>query len=168
MAQRLELFLQGQILHKDFASEPPHPTNDDGVIGIWEVVALLERDSFRGFRGAADMPNVLQASLQRCIVFLSTDLEYCWPRERHMLWDSILFCGFGFALLGIAIAGWSKRISLGIRLGLIGLMTICAHRIGRSLYPGRKGRARAEDDMQSAWPFADVQQLREFCRRGII
>ena len=77
-------FLEGQINSDDYDSDFPDDTRDEGLLAVYDRLWLLYSDQTPYRLNKASLTDDERAVIERCILFLWTDLEYEGPplRER--------------------------------------------------------------------------------------
>lgn len=79
-AELLQGIVSGVITNRQFERDYPAESNDPGVREIYEQVYLYY-DDFRehSLDDLYSCDSVARSLLDRCVLFLATDLEYVWP-----------------------------------------------------------------------------------------
>jgi hypothetical protein len=107
-AEALRSFMDGSISNKEYERRYPSAKGDDALLEIYVQIWFLYADVETHFLTAERAPNDEdRAVLERCILFLQSDVEYQWPRQKLRLRFRIL------RLLGLGRTGTQREEGLG-------------------------------------------------------
>jgi hypothetical protein len=80
LANQLRRLLEGEISNDAFIASPPSSDDDPALLSIWSFITDYCEDvlpyRFRGMRAPS---SEMTATVDRCVLFLQSDLEYEWP-----------------------------------------------------------------------------------------
>ncbi len=76
-------FVEGQISNDDYDSDFPDDTGDEGLLAVYDRLWLLYSDLAPSRLHKTSLTNDEQAVIERCVLFLGTNLEYEGPRIRE-------------------------------------------------------------------------------------
>lgn len=76
-------FVEGQISNDDYDSDFPDDTGDQGLLAVYDRLWLLYSDLAPSRLDKTSLTNDEQAVIERCVLFLGTNLEYEGPHVRE-------------------------------------------------------------------------------------
>jgi hypothetical protein len=99
-AEALQQFADGLLTNKEYEDRYPNSTVDPALrevrLQVWFLYSDVKTHTLTGKHGLSDENRIF---VQRCILFLKSDCEFQWPRQRLRLWYPILcLLGFGRVL----------------------------------------------------------------------
>jgi hypothetical protein len=111
LAEELRLLIAGEMTNDQFDDAKPEHCSDLGVIGCWEFgYSLYSSDLLFPYRlrgRHAASPEAREVA-DRAVLFLKSDLEYEWPKERggvepfFGMWTPGFHLGLGLVMLCFA------------------------------------------------------------------
>ena len=99
-AEALQKFMDGSISNEEYERRYPKSKDDPALweihVQVWFFYSDLKTHTLTGKHA----PNAeRRAFLERCILFLKSDAEFQWPRQKFRPWYGILrLLGFGRTL----------------------------------------------------------------------
>ena len=90
-ADLLRQFTEGSLSNQEYEKKYPRSKDDPALWEIYVQVWFFYSDLKTHKLAGKHAPNEEQrAFLERCILFLKSDYEFQWPRQRFRPWDGIL------------------------------------------------------------------------------
>ena|SRR5882724_9195409 len=96
-AQTLQEFINGSISNRAYERRYPKSQDDPALAGIYANIWFCYSDtSEHTLTGKHAMTDEGRATVERCLLFLKSDIEFQWPTTKLRLWYSVLrLVGFG-------------------------------------------------------------------------
>jgi hypothetical protein len=83
-------FMEGSISNREYERRYPRSNDDLALreiyVQIWFLYSDLKEHNLSGKHALKDEPRTF---LDRCILFLRSDLEFQWPRQKFRPWYGI-------------------------------------------------------------------------------
>lgn len=99
-ADTLRDFMEGSISNDEYERKYPRSKSDPALWEIWMQVWFFYSDvRTHKLTRKHTLNDERRAFMERCILFLRSDVEFEWPRQKFRPWYGILrLLGFGRAL----------------------------------------------------------------------
>ncbi|HZQ22697.1 MAG TPA: hypothetical protein VFA89_07840 [Terriglobales bacterium] len=99
-ADALRDFMEGSISNDEYERRYPRSKDDPALWEIWVQVWFFYSDvRTHKLTGKHALNEERRAFMERCILFLKSDVEFEWPRQKFRPWYGILrLLGFGRTL----------------------------------------------------------------------
>jgi hypothetical protein len=96
-ADALRDFVEGSISNEEYERRYPKSKDDPALWEIYVQVWFFYSDvKAHTLTGKHALDQERRAFLERCILFLKSDIEFQWPRQKFRPWYGILrLLGFG-------------------------------------------------------------------------
>ena len=101
-------FMEGSISNKEYERRYPKSKSDPALWEIYVQIWFFYSDmSKHTLTGKHALNAERRAFLKRCLLFLKSDFEFQWPRQKFRPWYGILrFLGLGREMTSGDIAVW--------------------------------------------------------------
>jgi len=90
-AEALREFMEGSISNEEYQRRYPKSKDDPALweiyVQVWFFYSDLKTHTLTGKHALNDER---RAFLERCILFLKSDVEFQWPRQKFRPWHGIL------------------------------------------------------------------------------
>ncbi len=99
-AEALQKFMEGSISNREYERRFPRTKDDPALWAIYSHTWFCYSDtSEHTLTGKHALNDERHAILERCLLFLRSDLEFQWPPPKFHPWYGILrFLGLGWTL----------------------------------------------------------------------
>jgi hypothetical protein len=93
----IQAFMEGSISNREYERRYPKSKTDPALWEIYKQIWVLYSDlKEHVLPGKQGLKDETCSFLERCILFLKTDIDFKWPRERIRPWHTLLrIAGFG-------------------------------------------------------------------------
>jgi len=90
-AEALREFMEGSISNREYERRFPKTKDDPALWAIYSNIWFCYSDlSEHTLTGKHALNDEHRAILERCLLFLSSDVEFQWPPPKFRLWYGIL------------------------------------------------------------------------------
>jgi len=99
-AEVLRQFMEGSLSNKEYEQKYPRSNDDPALWEIWVQVWFFYSDvKTHTLTGKYALNDECRAFIERCVLFLKSNAEFEWPRQKFRPWYGILrLLGFGRTL----------------------------------------------------------------------
>lgn len=93
----IQAFMEGSISNREYERRYPKSKSDPALREIYKQIWFLYSDlKEHTLPGEQGLKDETRSFLERCILFLKSDFDFRWPRERIRPWRALLrLAGFG-------------------------------------------------------------------------
>jgi hypothetical protein len=154
LAWAITKLIDGEITTDDFELSELGRKEDRALLEIWRYVSSFYHDLYPyRLKGKHALSARDRQQIERCILFLNSELEYRWPPYPRMVPSYLIF--ISGVLLGVATILFSYLgihfiaiVSWSIATSLLLCAWICSRRI-----EARKAEAFWQAGEREVWPF---------------
>jgi len=163
LASALTHFVSGEVTTDSFcALHQPGISSDKALQEIWLFAVSRFHDLYPYYlKGRHSLSREDTETIERCILFLHTPLEYSWPPyPSGSCYASCFIAGTALMMTAGVLSFFQAHLLAGACLIVGALLTISAWILGGM-------RARKDDELfwqhgeRAAWPFIDRSQHSE-------
>lgn len=105
-AEALREFMEGSISNEDYERRYPRSKDDPALGEIWAQVWFFYSDlKTHKLISKHALTDEGRAFIERCVLFLKSDAEFEWPRQKIRLWYGILW----LVGLGRTVRRWREE-----------------------------------------------------------
>lgn len=104
LSKNLKALVEGTITTDQFFRSMPLSGEDRATKAIWGYGDALYSDITEyTLKGRYAVDNETKDLVQRCILFLETDLEYMWPDQPESFGINVVLMGFALGVIGVIL-----------------------------------------------------------------
>ena len=155
LAEQIRRLVEGQITNDEFFRARPDKFEDTGVAEIWMYVdSFLSDASCYRLTGRNALPQDVVEKIQRCIIFLRSDMDYAWPSLTiNFCGNKLLIAGWFILFLVVPLGNLLYMFWTAMVLLVFGISFFILHFVCQKIVLHKKFDIFQRSGDLDAWPF---------------